>query len=488
MPGLPMFGHGQVEGFHEKYGMEYKRAYWDEQVDEGLVRGHEMWIFPLLRRRWLFSGSENFVLYDFRAGDSVDENVFAYSNRVDEHRALVLYHNCHATTSGWIKESVSFAVASEGEGECLSRTALAEALVVPDEDDCYLAFRDQTEGLEYLRSTRELREQGLYVELKEYQFHVFMDFREVRDDRDGSWLTLYKHLNGSGVDSLEEQRKQLLYADLNAAFRSVFELLPEAGPTGKTTATGSQMLEAVDRFLLTAGADEAVVLKIAKPLTPSSKLKQKKLPKKSNAIEHFARFTGLKGHKTTASDAGLFTARLTARFSDQAAESLLLAWLVLRETMLDPVSRGFDYTLRNFMQRDSDPGFSSRAIELLTALLEWWQTYERDSATSTLKQMQRLFELKACRKFLLNHDSGGIEWFNKERFEELCEWLTLLLLVERCCIPLTARVLSTKMGEAERTLHLGITLAQDVGYRSRLFAEQPEKVISLRVPRVKKPV
>jgi len=42
--------------------MEYKRAYWDEQVDEGLVRGHEMWIFPLLRRRWLFSGSENFVL------------------------------------------------------------------------------------------------------------------------------------------------------------------------------------------------------------------------------------------------------------------------------------------------------------------------------------------------------------------------------------------------------------------------------------------
>jgi hypothetical protein len=32
MPGLPMFGHGQVEGFSEKYGMEFKRAYWDEQV------------------------------------------------------------------------------------------------------------------------------------------------------------------------------------------------------------------------------------------------------------------------------------------------------------------------------------------------------------------------------------------------------------------------------------------------------------------------
>jgi hypothetical protein len=27
MPGLPMFGHGQIEGFTEKYGMEYTKAY-----------------------------------------------------------------------------------------------------------------------------------------------------------------------------------------------------------------------------------------------------------------------------------------------------------------------------------------------------------------------------------------------------------------------------------------------------------------------------
>ena len=26
LPGLPMFGHGQVEGFTERYGMEYKQA------------------------------------------------------------------------------------------------------------------------------------------------------------------------------------------------------------------------------------------------------------------------------------------------------------------------------------------------------------------------------------------------------------------------------------------------------------------------------
>jgi len=36
LPGLPMFGHGQIEGFTEKYGMEYRRAFWDERSDEWL--------------------------------------------------------------------------------------------------------------------------------------------------------------------------------------------------------------------------------------------------------------------------------------------------------------------------------------------------------------------------------------------------------------------------------------------------------------------
>ena len=46
LPGLPMFGHGQIEGFTEKYGMEYRRAKLDEPVDEGLLAHHERTIFP----------------------------------------------------------------------------------------------------------------------------------------------------------------------------------------------------------------------------------------------------------------------------------------------------------------------------------------------------------------------------------------------------------------------------------------------------------
>ncbi len=38
LPGLPMLGHGQVEGFTEKYGMEFRRARLDEQPDFGPCR------------------------------------------------------------------------------------------------------------------------------------------------------------------------------------------------------------------------------------------------------------------------------------------------------------------------------------------------------------------------------------------------------------------------------------------------------------------
>jgi len=81
LPGLPMFGHGQVEGYTERYGMEYRRAYKDEAADPWLVGRHERQISPLLHRRSLFAEVRNFLLYDFYNDfGSVNENVFAYSN------------------------------------------------------------------------------------------------------------------------------------------------------------------------------------------------------------------------------------------------------------------------------------------------------------------------------------------------------------------------------------------------------------------------
>ncbi len=118
LPGLPMFGHGQIEGFTEKYGMEYRRAYWDEQVDWDLVHRHEREIFPLLRRRYLFAEVGTFPALRSlsRPKGDVNEDVFAYSNRAGDERALVVYHNKYANTRGWIRTSVGYA-GKTGKGE-----------------------------------------------------------------------------------------------------------------------------------------------------------------------------------------------------------------------------------------------------------------------------------------------------------------------------------------------------------------------------------
>ncbi len=181
MPGLPMFGHGQVEGFSEKYGMEYRKAYWDEQVDEYMVSRHEKEIFPLMRKRSLFSRAENFAFYDFVTPDGwVDENVFAYSNFNGYERAVIIYNNAYNITKGTINISTPVNMGTDDK-ENLIRKSLAEALRLNTSDNVYYAFRDHKTGLEYLRSGKQIEVYGIYAELTGYQYHAFIDFREIHE-------------------------------------------------------------------------------------------------------------------------------------------------------------------------------------------------------------------------------------------------------------------------------------------------------------------
>ncbi|MFL5779135.1 MAG: alpha-amylase family glycosyl hydrolase [Chloroflexota bacterium] len=223
LPGLPMIGHGQVEGFGEKYGMEFRRATLDEQPDAWLVERHEREIFPILHRRGWFAGAEDFLLYDFVRDDgSVDENVFAYSNGRGAERSLVVYHNRFASTAGWIRDSAAFAVKAPDGSRRLERRTLRDGLGLPGEDDAFLAFRDGRTGLEYLRAATELRDRGLYVQLDAYRGHVFWEFRELRDGVAGQWSRLAGRLGGGGVPSLEDALRELQLEPVHEPLRALF--------------------------------------------------------------------------------------------------------------------------------------------------------------------------------------------------------------------------------------------------------------------------
>jgi|GEM_PF-1112495 len=207
LPGLPMFGHGQIEGYTERYGMDFKQARLDEQQNEGMIARHQQLIAPLLKNRRLFAESTDFGMYDFWTDyGTVDENVFAYSNMCGDQRGLILYNNRYGSTHGTIKMSVGFL---EKQSGAFRQKSLHDGLRLPWDDDAILAYRDTAQGLEYLRRSREFRDHGLTVDLRGYQHVVLLDWRELRPSEAYPWDRLCDALHGSGVYSVDEALSQL---------------------------------------------------------------------------------------------------------------------------------------------------------------------------------------------------------------------------------------------------------------------------------------
>ena len=220
MPGLPMFGHGQVEGFAEKYGMEYRRSYWDEPVDGDLLGRHEREIFPLLKRRRLFSGVENFVLYDCRMHDGhVNEDVFAYSNRLGDERVLVIYNNRFSEASGTLSRSVGMNV-GDASRRSIVQKSLSEGLGLKADEDLFYIFRDEKSGLEYVRNGADLARNGLRIHLGAYKCHVFTSFREVRDV-EARWKRVEQRLAGAGHPDVWALYREISVEKVLVPFRTL---------------------------------------------------------------------------------------------------------------------------------------------------------------------------------------------------------------------------------------------------------------------------
>lgn len=238
LPGLPMFGHGQIEGFTERYGMEYKQAKMIEWPDEHLVARHQAEIAPLLKNRRIFAESENFKLYDFRNEHGADENVFAYSNRMGDERSVVIYNNGYEATHGTIHQSASSM--DKGSGE-LQTHSLAEALGLPC-DDMVVAYRDHRSGLEFLQRGRNLSAQGLTLSLQGYQCAVLLDWQPMQSTAEYPWDRLCDELRGAGVPNLEERMSRLRLHPLHQALReaisaTVLETLAADIAAASTNAT-----------------------------------------------------------------------------------------------------------------------------------------------------------------------------------------------------------------------------------------------------------
>jgi glycosidase len=414
MPGLPMFGHGQVEGFEEKYGMEYARAYREEEPDADLVRRHEREIFPLLARRGLFAGVENFRFYDLITpgpDGEVDENVFAYSNRGGGGSALVVVNNRYGQARGRIRTCVPFA-AGQPQQEGLRQEELFTALNLSPEDGPgnpgngkFVIFRELIGGLEYIRSADDLRRLGFDLELRAYQYQVFSDFRPVAEDERGSYSELAAHLGGRGVSDLNEALAELRLRPLHDA---LVELIAAqtggCGTDGPDTAPGAGVLAAE------AEKSAARLRELAGDLLPPSGPKRHPL---------LARL--LKSSAPAASRA----------WPAEQPGSLPFAWLLLTAAL-----GGGEQT----------PGEAAESLRLESALIKVWREagLDREAASRAWLLLKILLDLSGrmaeghlrlaellgreeARRYVNVHTYEELRYFRKEDFVSLLNAIDCLM-------------------------------------------------------------
>jgi glycosidase len=419
MPGLPMFGHGQIEGFGEKYGMEYRRAYWNEQPDQHLVGRHQNEIFPLLHKRWLFAGVEHFLLYDFFTADGgVDENVLAYSNRSGGERCLVIYHNRFFETGGWLRMSAAYAEKDEGgDRTSLRQQSLGEGLDLGRGEDDYVIFKDWRTGLEYIRPCKDLFEKGLYVKLGAYQRHVFLDFRQVQDNRQHHYRQLHVRLEDRGVPDMAAALAETVLQPLHRALAGLLQ---------------PRLLQEISRRL--TARDQA---------GPEGELKQQIEQQMLHFLQTAAAYAGTVADPTATATAlgkelrAIFTVYHTDFMKDFISQPqtafILLTWWSLHRLGEVGGKEGYEeWRLSKVIEGVlGDLAFEPMQVgewsQLLAVLVAHQGLLLRlVSAGATAADMfGLLFRDEAVRLYLQLNTHDDILWFQQERFESLVHWLCL---------------------------------------------------------------
>jgi glycosidase len=448
LPGLPMFGHGQIEGFAEKYGMEYRRAYWDESPDRDLVERHEREIFPLLHRRRLFAEVEHFVLYDFWTPEGyVNEDVFAYSNRLGDERTLIVYHNKFAEIRGWIRTAVGTAVKDPDGSKRIEHRTLGEALALHQDERYFTIFRDNRSGLEYIRRSDELCGRGLYVELTAYSCHVFMDFREVYDNEWRHYEHITAYLNGRGVPSVEEALQEILLQPIHRPFielvnADLFRRLMKKRVIKAGAAPNKKLLEEVEgkaRALLRAikvftgggGEEWAVAREIRERLNTALRLSvlmdgEVGVYLRSGLDDDPAIWGTLYGW--------LFVHNLGKMAAVSGFEEVSRSWL--DEWQLGRILSG---ALLNLGLDQGAADYAVILVKVLTAHQVWLESGGRDRIYAMLTSLFQDIDVQSA---LLVNRHQEILWFNKEAFEQLLWWMFVITTI-------TYRATSTKQASTE---------------------------------------
>jgi Alpha amylase, catalytic domain len=433
MPGLPMFGHGQIEGFKEKYGMEYRKAYHNEIPDINFVNRHKKEIFPLIKKRYLFSESKNFQLYDlYNQEGHTNENVFAWSNSTENECVIVFYNNTFNSAAGWIHKAASKLNQSN--------TNIGNALNLKNSSDYYCIFKEQRSNLFYIRSSQSIINSGLFLHLNGYESRVFIDFNEVYDES-GKWEFLSAELNGKGTSNIDRKLRQLTLRKASKQLEDLFHndftfgiqklILKEKDHSADfINLFRKKYLNFLSKLPTNTYIDEQSIkqvellfLDLLKTIESFGILENREETKNSLWIKYIYRGLGMMPEAWTLLLAWIILFPLSKIFNEKSNSLLNVNLIEFLEDL------NIDEALKT--------SFTSAGIEqihlhelLKLALIipahRKWGFEDNNDRNSPLKVLEEYLNIPLISNFIGRNYHQKIEWFKREPFQLLVWWVFTL--------------------------------------------------------------
>jgi glycosidase len=433
LPGLPMFSHGQIEGFSEKYGMEYTRAYYNEYPDQYLIDRHRDEIFPLLKKRYLFSQVNNFQFYDFIDNSgNVNENVFAFSNSEGDERSFVIFNNSYNETRG----TVHYSFSKPYPGAGYKSTKLPSALNLSDDHRVYYKVYEHRTRLQYLLSGKDLHEFGIYLPLYGYEYRVYLGFDEIYDET-GDYEKLYRYLDGRGVFSLHDTLTEINLAPLHYA---LYDLFNEESYTALKTFTSDKKTAEIPDIL------SKKIEHTLQEILNSNRIEFNKENTLSVIAEDFNRVKEAVKQKKKP------TQKAASKDNDQGVLkdndkllTVLFPQIILYRIFVGSntnTAKGYEIfdnlllnrvvfsSLSRFMPPE-DAGLNVHLIKILSSnRIEELKTLFAGSSSRSKKSLrlllQSIFEDNEISGFLNINEFKKKKYFSKEKFEYLLDWIYTL--------------------------------------------------------------
>jgi hypothetical protein len=314
------------------------------------------------------------------------------------------------------------------------------------DQDYFCIFRDLVTGLEWIRNSKELFDKGLYLELGAFKYHVFVDFREVRDNEWQQYAHLAASLGGNAVPSIEEALKELLFQPVHDPFKDLVnaemfrrlldarQLRPQVRPdetiVAETDRKMLRLLRSIKQFTGAGGDETAVARQVRQEL---------------DAVLRLPVLEAWLGGQLSRQQPALVDEVKSKLGDDPATWGSLFGWLFVHA--LGKIAGGThfaqsrtwidEWLLGRILAGALQPlGLDEMAarqsvlvIKLLTTQQRWFAV-EAGEKNRGYQVLEALLRDGDVHQFLQVNRYRDVLWFNKEAFEQLLWWLLLVAVLD----------------------------------------------------------